>query len=429
MKKTFIMVCMSVLVVSYALPTMADVKMGGIIFTDAWYEFQDQENSGTGDDAAKFNTQIPNITRLYGKWTSSEKNVGMWIELGLDGNGVNERGVVTRHACGWFQVNPVFKITVGQTVTGFSPLLPQQMLGTESTHVNSVGGGFGDVYSGRVPQVRFTLTPNENFQLDVAFSDPNLTSAGFADVIDTAIKDSTNSFSVDTENGITPTYTYDPWGSKDSSLPRIDISAIIKAGPLTLYPGVMFANKTFTLKDNALPDADDSITTYIVSLGTKVNFGPVCIKSEVNIGQNWGNQDFLAIGLEHLLGNKELTKKYYGGALAIGNDKIEDTELLGGWLDAGISMGAAEIHAIIGFQHYANDLKPETSADDFEQTVMMFGFSVPVKVAKNFKIRPEIMFYDLGERENFSKNAAAGTYDNVERGSYVIAGTQFQVTF
>jgi hypothetical protein len=415
MKKMLIMFGMCVLIVGYAMPSMADVKIGGIIFADAWYEFQDKENSGTGDDAARFNVQIPNITRLYGKWSSDSKDVGMWIELGLDANGTNERDVVTRHACGWWQINPLLRITAGQTVTGFSPLLPQQMLGTESTHVNSVGGGFGDVYSGRVPQVRFTLTPNENVQIDVAFSDPNITSAGFKDVIDTGVKDKDNKTVVSEQEG----YTYNAWGAKDSSLPRIDISAIIKAGPLTLYPGVMFANKTFALKADAMENADDSITTYVLSMGAKADFGPICIKGELNYGQNWGNQDFLAIGLEN---------KDFGGAMAIGDDKIEDTKLYAGWVDAGITLGAAEIHTIMGIQNYANDMESNEADDDFDQTVMMFGFSVPVKVANNFKIRPEIMYYDLGKRENYTENAN-DSYNDVERGSYIIAGAQFQITF
>jgi hypothetical protein len=394
MKKMFMMFCMSVLIVGYSMPSIADVKMGGIIFADAWYEFKDKENSGTTDDVAKFKVQVPNITRLYGKWTSDSKDVGMWIELGLDGNGVIERGVVTRHACGWWQVNPLLKITAGQTVTGFSPLLPQQMLGTESSHVNSVGGGFGDVYSGRVPLVRFTLTPSDNLQLDMAFSDPDLRSAGFA-------ADAIN------------------WGTNDSSLPRIDISSVVKAGPLTLYPGVMFANKTFSLNDGVQDDADDTITTYVVSMAAKASFGNVCIKGEINVGQNWGNQDFLAIGLEN---------RDFGGAMAIAGNKIEDTSMYAGWIDAGISMGAAEIHTILGIQNYTNDMEPDNDEDNFEQTVMMFGFSVPVKVAQNFKIRPEIMLYDLGERKNYIAQPD-GTYDDQERGSYVIAGAQFQITF
>jgi len=425
MKKMFTMFCMSMLIVGYALPTMADVKIGGIIFTDAFYEFRDKENSGTIDDIADFSIKVPNITRLYGKWSSDDKYVGMLIEFGIDGNGVGKRNVVTRHAYGWWQVNPILKITAGQTVTGFSPLNPQQLLGTNGQNLNVVGGGFGDVYAGRVPQVKFTLTPNESFQVDVAFSDPDIASAGFADVIDTDIKGA-DGYLADPEGGIT--YTYNPWGSKDSSLPRIDISAIIKAGPLTLYPGMMYAKKTFALKNDAYDGADDSITTYIMTMAAKVNFGPVCLTGEFNIGQNWGNQDLVAIGLEHLRGNSELDKKYYGAALAIGDDKIEDTEMYGGWVDAGITVGPAQIHAIMGVQNYANDMDPDETDDDFKQTVTMFGFSIPVKVAKNFKIRPEIMFYDLGKRENFTKDDN-DKYKDQERGSYVIAGTQFQITF
>ena len=404
MKKSFIMFCMSILVVGYALPTLAGMKIGGIIFTDVYYEFRDKENSGTDDDAALFNLKVPNITRLYGKWSNENKDVGMWIEFGIDGNGIGKRNVVTRHACGWWQVNPHLKITAGQTVTGFSPLNPQQLLGTNSLNLNVVGGGFGDVYAGRVPQVRFTLTPDKAFQIDVAFSEPDITSAVFDDVIDS-------------------------WGDKDSSFPRVDISAIIKAGPLTLYPGVMYANKTFSVDDEP-EGADDSITTYIISLGAKSNFGPVCLQAEFNVGQNWGNQDFVAVGLEHSLSNNSKPdKKNYGGALAIGDNKIENTEMYGGWVDAGITVGPAEIHAIMGIQNYANDMTPNDTKDDFSQTVRMFGFSIPVKVAKNFKIRPEIMYYDLGKRENFIKDDATGSFEDEERGSYVIAGAQFQITF
>jgi len=118
----------------------------------------------------------------------------------------------------------------------------------------------------------------------------------------------------------------------------------------------------------------------------------------------------------------------FGGAVAIPNNKIEDTKMFAGWIDAGISVGAAEIHTIFGIQSYANDRQANTKEDDFEQTVMMFGFSIPVKVADNFKIRPELMLYELGERENYQDNGD-GTYDDVDRGKYVIAGVQFQVTF
>jgi len=399
MRKTFTVTFISLLIAIYAAPTIADVKIGGIIFTDVWYEFKDKENSGTTDDLAKFKVQIPNITRFYGKWTSEDKDAGMYIEFGIDGNGTLERDVVTRHACGWWQANPNLKITAGMTVTGLSPLNPQQLIGAEGYKLNVIGGGFGDVYSGRIPLVKFTLTPSKQFTLNVAISDPDITSAGFKDII--KYDKNTNK---------------DGWGEYSTSLPRIDISAVINAGPLTLYPGVMFANKTFDVSDK---NADDSISTYVVSVAAKTSMGPITLKGEINIGQNWGNQDLLAIGLEN---------KSFGGAVAIGGNQIENTEMFGGWLDAGIAVGAAEIHAILGIQDYSNEMAPDTDRDDFKQTCMMFGFSIPIKVAKNFKIRPELMLYDLGTREKFTKTDV-GDYDDQERGKYMIAGVQFQATF
>jgi hypothetical protein len=86
MKKLFIIGIAALLLVAFTVPAMAKVKMGGIIFTDFYYLDRDRENSqawGTGADPYQVTTiQVPNITRLYGRWTN-EDNVGMYIEFGM----------------------------------------------------------------------------------------------------------------------------------------------------------------------------------------------------------------------------------------------------------------------------------------------------------------------------------------------------------
>jgi hypothetical protein len=52
----------------------------------------------------------------------------------------------------------------------------------------------------------------------------------------------------------------------------------------------------------------------------------------------------------------------------------------------------------------------------------MYGVSVPIDLAKGFRIRPELMWYDNGELETDN----APTIDN---GKYYILGVQFQITF
>lgn len=55
----------------------------------------------------------------------------------------------------------------------------------------------------------------------------------------------------------------------------------------------------------------------------------------------------------------------------------------------------------------------------------MFGFSVPIDLAKGFRVRPECMWYDDGDLKlNYR---GEGISDNL--GNYAIYGVQFQITF
>jgi len=167
MKKLFVIGMAVLLLVVFTMPAMAKVKIGGIVFTDFYYLNRQKENAffrAVSDGTTSYNQtaiQVPNITRLYGRWTN-EDNVGMYIELGLgqDGGNLNQsasNGVSLRHAYGWWDMSPNFQIMVGKSTTPFSPLNPSQLLGTRSGSVNIIGVGYGDYYSSREAQVRGRL--------------------------------------------------------------------------------------------------------------------------------------------------------------------------------------------------------------------------------------------------------------------------------
>ena len=99
-----------------ALPAIADVKLGGIIFTDFYYLDRDKENaqfSGVGNGTNSYNVttiQLPNISRLHGRWTN-EDNVGMYIEIGIgqrsgDIDQNTSNGVELRYAYFYFVTIP-----------------------------------------------------------------------------------------------------------------------------------------------------------------------------------------------------------------------------------------------------------------------------------------------------------------------------------
>jgi hypothetical protein len=226
MKKLFIIAFSLLLLAVFTTPTMAEVKIGGIIFTDFYYLNRDRENAhdwGLGDGTTSYNTttiQVPNISRIHVRWTN-EDNVGMYIELGVGKDRGNiswgsTDGVELRHAYGWWDINPDIKLTAGKTTTPFSPLSPSQLLGTRSGSYNVIGSGFGDIYPSRVAQVRGTYKFNKNISMALALVDPN----GVADVVG--------------EKG--------PWGwgvEYSTKIPRVDIGVPIKLSWINFYPSLM----------------------------------------------------------------------------------------------------------------------------------------------------------------------------------------------
>ena len=408
MKKLFVLGLAALLLVAFSVPAMAEVKIGGIIFTDFYYLDRDESNAryrGVGDGTASFNNtaiQLPNITRLYARWTN-EDNVGMYIEFGLGqntGDTIRQGGQYTaidadtaagiRHAYGWWDVNPMFQIMAGKSTTPFSPLNPSQLLGTRSGSVNIIGVGYGDYYSGRFTQVRGTFKFNQIARLEIALVDPNGTAAAGS---------------------------YGPWQGfegKDyqtsTTIPRIDISVPIYLGPVHLYPGFLYQRRTVDMLGGLNSGVDDNIDTYIGSLGFKFGYGPFGLEGEGQWGKNWGNTRSL-IGVSPSV--------MYSGARLMSNGEIEDAETYSFWVDFYYKFGPVTPHVIYGEQK--SKVKENVGLSDIEAKTQMYGISVPVALAKGFQIRPELMWYDDGDA------TVGGNYNDY--GKYMIAGVQFQITF
>ena len=402
MKKLFVIGMAVLLLVVFTMPAMAKVKVGGIIFTDFYYLDRDKNNAkmrgvGTGTDSFTNTTiQVPNITRLYARWTN-EDNVGAYIEmsLGLAASGTvsgaydldNTAGL--RHAYGWWDVNPMFQIMAGKSTSPFSVLNPSQLLGTRSGSVNIIGVGYGDFYSGRFAQVRGTFRFGKVARLEIALVDPNGTSI---------YKD------------------YGPWQTytTNTKIPRIDIGVPIYLGPVHLYPSFLWQKRTV---DNATPvGMDNSIDTIVGSLGAKAGFGPFGVAAEVNYGQNWGNT-------MALIGSCR-PAQISGAFLNTASNQIENADTYSFWLDFSYKFGPITPHLMYG------QMKTKTKAMNAANTglvdrdakTQMFGLSVPISLAKSFSIRPEIMWYDDGD------DAISGQASE-DLGKYAIYGVQFQITF
>ena len=233
--------CSFALLTVFVVPVEAKVKIGGIIFTDFYYLDRDKENAywwWVGDGNTSYgNTalQLPNISRIYAKWTN-EDNVGMRIELGIGqyyGSTESSKsdGVMLRHAYGWWDISPDFRLMVGKSTTPFSQLNPSQLLGSRSRSLNLIGLGYGNYYSGRFAQIRGTYKFSDNARIAVALVDPN-----------------------GSQRHHGKWYNYFPYGQTDyeygldyttsTKLPRIDISTPMYFGGLSLYPSFLFQRRT-----------------------------------------------------------------------------------------------------------------------------------------------------------------------------------------
>jgi hypothetical protein len=411
MKKLFIIGIAALLLVAFSVPAMAKVKIGGIIFTDFYYLDRDKDNSqwmGVGNDPYQVTTiQVPNITRLNARWTN-EDNVGMFIELGLGqggavGGGIensSSSGAVLRHAYGWWDITPDFQLLAGKSTTPFSPLNPSQLLGTRSGTLNIIGVGYGNFYSGRFAQVRGTWKFGKMGRLAVALVDPN----GSARIVNTFAKYYPWDWTAGSAN---------PWEYQtNTKLPRIDIAVPLYFGPVSLYPGFLWQQRTVDNISAAgvVPGAaDDSLDTYIGSLGVKGGFGGFSFAAEGNYGQNWGNT-------RGLIGTSSAAM--FSAATLNADGSTNNTTTYGYWFDLGYRFGPVNPHVIF------SQMKSQATLanNDIDTSSTVWGFSIPIDLAKGFRIRPELMWYDDGEFQ------LQGT-DEVSLGSYAIYGVQFQITF
>ena len=385
MKKLFVIGMAALLLVVFTMPAMAKVKIGGIVFTDFYYIDRNKENAGpagtpAADSLTNTRIEVPSITRLYGRWTN-EDNVGMYIEFGI-GGGAGATGVSLRHAYGWWDVNPVFQIMAGHSTTPFSVLNPSQLLGTHSGSLNIIGVGYGDFYSGRFPQVRGTFRFGKVARLEIALVDPN--------------------------GGAAPPQG----GTNNTKIPRFDIGVPIYAGPVHIYPSFLYQHRTVDLPAGSTVNED--LDTYIGSLGIKAGFGPFGIAAEGNYGNNWGNT-------RGLFGTPAFNNSAVSLASAVvkNNGQINDAETYSFWFDLSYKFGPVTPHLMYGQMKSKNE---NAAGRKMEARSQMWGFSVPIDLAKGFRVRPEIMWYDNGD----TSTEGSASLDN---GRFAIYGVQFQITF
>ncbi len=376
------------------LPDVAAAKsvFGGIVFTDFYLRSLDSEASETMESVSLTRVEVPNITRLRGRWTN-EDDVEMYIELGIGGSS-GSTGVNVRHAFGKWDFSTTGQLMAGHTSSPFSPLFPSQAIGNNNEESHNVGKGYGEVSSGRAPQVRYTYKfLNTRGAFAIALLDSNRD-----DEIDIEI------------NGI-----------KSSKLPRIDIGMAYQAYNWQIFPSAFYQRRDYDGSDfpgGARVD-DDSVTSWGASLGFRGGRGPWVLSAELNVGENMRNAN---------LGIGSSVAALSGGAFistnAAGELRLEDTTNRSWWFDAGYKFTHNEWRGVVHM--IAGQMTSEREDGGFEQEFegQMIGISVPTDlpwIAKGLRFRPEVFVY---ENDNGGNDIVAA-----KKGTEIIGGIQLQYTF
>jgi hypothetical protein len=421
MKKILLFALAAFLIVAYAMPVMAKVHVGGIVFVDAMWVKNDEHymrNTSVyatpqNQDASRswFAIDVPDITRLYGKWVNDAGDVGMHIEIGLRGEEGGGEAVNTRYAYGWWQINPMFKLTVGQQDEVIAPYAPSQLLGLRgqgnqanapNTMLHAICYGFGNIGNDRKEGIRLDTKLGEKSNLAVAIFTPNVNGA------------------------------IGSWAARDEEevLPRFDITYSVSLGAFSLAPGFTWQKVQYE------QDPQSGVSTFnedfedfdCWAFAIPVKFapgGPISVSAELTWGENLGNTN-LTSGV-YGAGGPTLGAQFDRVALPSGVTPlvISDTEFLGFWADlAWKAHPIATIHFIYGLQQASNDDR-EDPTQRWDNTRVCYGISVPIAVAKTFIIRPEVFYYDYGEFEQ----GGVVDPDSGDLGSQTVVGVQFQIVF
>lgn len=411
--------------VSLATPAMADTSFGGIIFTDAYYTNRSAENFSSGVAQGAFpraysltsgRLELPNISRIRVSW-SNEDAVGLYTELGLGGT-AGATGVGVRHAYGTFQITPQWQILAGHTSSPFSPLFPNQLIGNSAAASagaitafgsigasdrvggnHNVGKGYGELDSGRNPQVRFTYTlPDQHGAIAIAVLDANLGAQ-----INGKLEQSTTTAA-----------------TRGSKMPRLDIGAAYNLPNVRIFPGVSLQQQSYS---GVGTTSDNTVTSSALSLGVQTGTGAFEFSGEVNVGKNWRNAGYSLGSSAAALGSGaySFAPSTTGSVTRIGN-----TNNVAYWFDLGWRMTTTNTQSVLHLVY--GEMKSSAAnaalAQDFSHQSRMIGLSWPIELpnmARGLTIRPEVFVYNEGK----SKQGSA----IVNYGKELVAGVQMQYTF
>lgn len=440
MKKLFIGILAAVCCITFTVPAMAQIKVGGMVSAEQFYWKRDKERQaggviGAAPGFAAATTPLESYSsvefamgqpwnRLNLQYTSEDKKIGAFIELRTGGqkgggnsasqaaggalagaNPTGENNFVWETAWINWHFNPNFYLRVGRQTQAFAIYSPDQQMGHNHAHI--VMAGFGNIHGGTSRDgIRAYIRFNDNVRMEIQALNPDSDGT-------TAAPGTLGTFSA-TLPAVAGTAAREA-----NTIPRFDIAIPIRIANFSIEPSASWAKSEYDL---VAPGSDDSYTSWGAALGAKAGFGPFTVTGEVTYGENLNAHTYVGSG------NGNPTTYAVGG-----NTRIADAEQWSAWIQLEFNFGPFAIQGLVGRERAKNEGDPAIANDaaEFKITQMAYGLQFPVMIAKNFKMVPQIWYYDYDD--SASIGGAAGTARRAgaetDRGSEWTIGVFWQLTF
>jgi len=442
MKKLFIGMVAAICCVAFIAPALAEIKVEGMIQTDAYYWQQSKERVAGGipkgnataaqlaqDDwsTTRINMGQPH-NRIIVRYTGEDKVVNGYIQIrtggsrgnGLIQSGANGGGGIGESNLSWeyawidWHINPNLYFRFGRQDQIFAnAYAPNQGMGWNDGHIIGLGG-FGNMTGASRDGIRAFIKFNDNVRMEVGLYDANTetgTTWAGAQVTELTIpQDAALGGAASREGNV---------------LPRFDISLPIKVANFTIEPGFTYLKQEY---DQVFAGSDDSFNIWGLTLGMSAAFGPFSISGEITYGENLGSGNYVGSTAVGAARTYIPTTNNPTGNIR----KIEDGKSLMAWLMLGFDFGPFAIQGVIGMGDFSNDGDPAIARDvsEGEVTQWMYGLMFPIKVTKTFTITPNIFYYDYDS--DALVGGAVGTAGrtwNTDLGSELMIGATFNLVF
>jgi len=409
MKKLFFVLVAAMCCFALTAPAMAQVKISGMITLDAFVQDIEAERNAGGlasnvanfarEDRTQTNINLPQaLNRFDVQWTSEDKKVHGRIQLRYGANTGAGPGTIQAFDPEFAYIDyhwtPMWYTRFGRQEQTFAIMAPSQSLGQSAAHI--VLAGWGNVHGGTARDgIKNFFKFSDMVRLEVELIDPSNNTNELFGVVPVAV----GVGNVVEENSV---------------IPRIDVALNIKVANFVIEPSVTWLTQEYEMVRSG---SEDTVDIWGAALGVAAGFGPLSVRGEITYGENLGNANYVG-------GNGT----FVGVAVnAAGDVQVEDTEVMAAWIDLGFNFGPAEIHGIVGWEKWETDAAGLVVAGqgERERERWAYGINMPIKITKNFTIKPEVFFYDD------DNSARTGTINGVttDFGDEMIAGVQFQLVF